>query len=95
MELQTEIIQNYLNAKGQITSFPSKKHRTIRPYLYNYLITKFDADKIYNEKEVNEIIQNWFLIDDYVLIRRELIEVFLLKRTKDGRQYWVNKEIVK
>ena len=39
-------------------------------------------------KQVNELLQIWYLDADYVLVRRSLIDAGLLQRTKDGSRYW-------
>ncbi len=46
----------------------------------------FETDKIYTEKEVNEILKSVF--DDYVTLRRYLIEYGFVERTKDCSEYW-------
>ena len=48
----------------------------------------FDKTRKYNEKEVNAVLQP--IYDDYVTIRRYLIEYRFLRRTRNGSQYWVN-----
>ena len=74
----------YLNEEGKIKQWPGQYQK--RKALMEYLITKFD-DRIYTEQEVNDMIKQWYLLDDYVMIRRYLIEYHLLKRTNDGREY--------
>jgi len=48
---------------------------------------KFQNSRIYREKEVNEILKGFY--DDYVTLRRYLIEYGLLDRKRDGSQYWL------
>lgn len=47
---------------------------------------RFEYGHIYKEKEVNEILKVFH--DDYVTLRRFLIEHGLLERKQDGSQYW-------
>ena len=47
----------------------------------------FKRDRIYGEKEVNEILKA--IDDDYVTLRRYLIEHGYLNRKPDGSQYWL------
>ncbi|KNF09012.1 hypothetical protein CLPU_4c00580 [Gottschalkia purinilytica] len=49
----------------------------------------FKIGLIYKEKEVNQILQDVY--DDYVTLRRYLIEHKFLERKSDGSQYWRNK----
>jgi len=53
------------------------------------IVENFEVDKKYTEKEVNEILKKVY--SDFILIRRSLIESYMLKRTDDGRQYWREK----
>lgn len=46
----------------------------------------FEPQRRYSEREVNEILRP--IYDDFVLIRRYLIEYGFLQRTKDCRAYW-------
>lgn len=48
---------------------------------------EFERGCDYTEKEVNAILQPIF--DDYVLIRRYLIEYGFMDRTRDGGKYWL------
>ena len=53
-------------------------------------ITKLlDNTKTYSEKELNEMIQP--IYEDYIQIRRYLIEYGFLDRHDDGSAYWVKK----
>lgn len=86
-KLQKELAK-YIDNFGRIIDYRSKRHRMIRPYIYAALTSHFESDKKYTEKEVNEIIKYWILFEDYVLLRRELVDYHYLDRTSDGRSYW-------
>lgn len=53
------------------------------------IATLFDENKKYSEVEVNEILKPVY--DDFVLLRRYLIDYKFLTREKDGSCYYVNK----
>lgn len=72
---------------GALESFPSKEKRKI--IILQHIITKFDKNKVYTEPEVNEVLKKIF--DDFVTLRRYLIEYGFMDRSKDGSQYWVKK----
>ncbi len=63
-----------------------KNKRLIREYLAG----KFKKGTIYSQKEVNEILDKYHSFNDYVLLRRELINQGFLSREKDGSKYWRN-----
>jgi hypothetical protein len=52
------------------------------------LWTQFAARRPYTEKEVNSIIDANHTFGDYATLRRELVNMKLLGRTSDGREYW-------
>ncbi|WP_261130236.1 DUF2087 domain-containing protein [Bacillus sp. Marseille-Q3570] len=72
---------------GPITHFPSKEKRKI--IVLQHIIRKFDPERVYTEMEVNEVLKP--VIDDYVTVRRYLIEYGFLDRNKDCSEYWVKK----
>lgn len=82
-------ISIFLDNTGKIAQVPVP-NRTKIPVLA-YLAGKFEEDRIYSEKEVNEIINAWHTFRDYFLLRRLLIDYKFLERTPDGAKYWVVK----
>lgn len=81
-----KIIKKYI-VDGELTEFPTKEKRKL--VILRYIMKKFDSEKRYAEKEVNEIIRG--IYHDYVTIRRYLIEYGFLDRKKDGSEYWIKK----
>ena len=80
-------ISVFLDDSGRIVRIPAP-NRTKVPVLA-YLAGKFEKERIYNEKEVNEIINAWHTFGDYFILRRLLIDYKFLERTPDGARYWV------
>jgi hypothetical protein len=70
---------------GPLGELPVREKRKI--VILKNLIKRFDAEKEYTEKEVNEILKNVY--HDYVTLRRYLIEYGFMDRVKDGSSYWV------
>lgn len=66
---------------------PKKQNKKIA--VLNMIATLFDENKKYSEVEVNEILKPVY--DDFVLLRRYLIDYKFLTREKDGSCYYVNK----
>lgn len=67
---------------------PKKQNKKIA--VLNMIATLFDENKKYSEVEVNEILKPVY--DDFVLLRRYLIDYKFLTREKDGSCYSVNKK---
>ncbi|AOZ92713.1 DUF2087 domain-containing protein [Paenibacillus crassostreae] len=70
---------------GPMTEFPKKEKRKI--VILRHLTQFFDVQRFYTEKEVNEILKH--RLDDYVTLRRYLIEYGFMDREPDGSRYWV------
>ena len=65
-----KVLKNHLQ-DGKVHTFPSKEKKKI--VVLQYIAEQFVQDKIYSEKEVNEILKD--LVDDHVSVRRYLIEI--------------------
>ncbi|WP_378954113.1 DUF2087 domain-containing protein [Pelosinus sp. sgz500959] len=73
--------------EGSLKSFSLKeKHKLV---VLQEIAKRFEGERIYNEKEVNLILKP--IYEDYVTVRRYLIEYGFLDRTVDGSQYWLKK----
>lgn len=79
-------IKRYLDKDGKVKELPSKKE--IKCLILAYIADKFEYDVNYSEKEVNFIITENHIFNDYFLIRRELIENNFLGRERDCSRYW-------
>ena len=62
---------------------PADKHSIIE-----WLSAKFEFEKQYSEKEVNQIINEHHSFNDIPLLRRELISKLFLARKDNGSLYW-------
>lgn len=83
-----DVIKNFLDEEGRVKCWPSKKQKKIA--VIEYMATKFEVGREYNEKEVNEIINNWHTFGDYFILRRSMVEYQLMSRTPNGAKYWKN-----
>lgn len=70
---------------GPLDYFPLKEKKRVA--ILRHLITFFEPNKNYTEKEVNSLLKEFY--HDYILLRRYLIEYGFMDRTQDGSSYWV------
>ena len=84
MELEY-ILRNFLDAAGKLTAFPAK--RKMKVYALFYLAGKFEAEREYTEREVNDLLLDWHSFADPATLRRELYEYRFLHRSRDGKVY--------
>jgi hypothetical protein len=87
-----EKMVNFLDNEKRITRWPKRKQEKI--FVLKYLQGKFERNKKYKEKEINEILSQWHLFNDFAMLRREMYNNYLINRTQDCREYWIeeNKE---
>lgn len=67
----------------KIKQYPAKRKKqwAILFYIHQF----FDFDRNYSESDVNDILSPWF--EDYVRLRRDLIDFHFLTRKADGSIY--------
>lgn len=63
---------------------PKEKKKVV---ILSKIAEQFDAGKQYTEKEINQVLSS--IHEDYVTLRRYLIEYGFLGRLKDGSKYWL------
>ena len=71
---------------GKIQRWPKKT--ADKEAVLRFIASQIPLDGKLAEKEINRIIMQNILFDDFTLIRRELIERGYLARTRDCREYW-------
>ncbi len=76
-----KILQRYV-VDGRISVLPAK--RTNRLVVFEWLACRFDVDRRYAEREVNEIIQR--VHADYATLRRGLYDEYFFDREEST--YW-------
>ncbi len=70
---------------GRLQRWPSR--RADQELVLWIIWSQLPAHGQLDELEVNAMLRTWHDFDGYVLIRRELIDFDLLRRTVDGRIY--------
>ncbi|WP_080844133.1 DUF2087 domain-containing protein [Cytobacillus gottheilii] len=88
-EESIKILNKYFpqGVEGKLASFPPKEKQ--RLIILRAAAERISSEKKYDEKEMNTVLAGVF--DDYVLLRRYLIEYGFLAREKDGSAYWLKK----
>lgn len=79
-------IKQFLDNSGKIIQLPQKEKTKVKTL--RYLAEKFQEDRSYTEKEVNDVCSQWNTFGDFFLLRRELVDHGLLCREADGSAYW-------
>ncbi|HWQ89561.1 MAG TPA: DUF2087 domain-containing protein [Desulfitobacteriaceae bacterium] len=86
-EENSKILQKYFpqGPEGPLATFNIKEKSKF--VVLKQLGLRFEKNRIYNEKEVNEILAKAY--EDFATLRRYLIEYGFLVRKPDGSQYWL------
>ncbi|TAH35386.1 DUF2087 domain-containing protein [Candidatus Saccharibacteria bacterium] len=56
-----------------------------------YLAGKFERDRMYTEREVNQVLNQWRTYGDWATVRRALVDHGFLIRDRNGTNYQVPK----
>ncbi len=84
--INTDKIKTHMNDDGQIIRWPSKY--SLKLIVLEYIAEKLQPNKIYTQKEVDEIITQWHTFENICLLRRELIMKGHMDRKRDCSAYW-------
>ncbi len=83
-----KVLRDYTEGK-KLTRLPSKRGKT--QVILRWLATLFEEGRLYNEVEVNEVLKAVYA-EDFVSLRRDLIDMAYLRREMGGGKYWRNTE---
>ena len=73
------------DAKGRLQRWPSKRSDQL---LVLWVVWwQLPGDRQMSEMDVSGLLKGWHDYEDYALLRRELVDLDLLRRTPDGRVY--------
>lgn len=90
MEKYMEKLKRYYDEENKLMQYPSK--RPMRMIALTRIAEKFEEDRKYTEKEVNEIIKASIGFSDVELIRREMFQYKFIGRLRDGSEYWLEED---
>ena len=82
---QTDRVARCFDPKGRLQRWPAK--RSDQLVVLWVIWWQLPDDLQMSEIELNGMLKGWHDYEDYALIRRELVELQLLRRTPDGRIY--------
>lgn len=68
---------------GKLIKIPKKYEAKLE--VFEFFYKKFETNKKYSEKKVNEILKEYF--EDYAILRRYLVDFKYLNRDKYGKFY--------
>ncbi len=81
------IPKQYRDDDGRIIHWPRRKNRKHQLNILRYLVTKFEVDRSYTEREVNDILKAYHTFEDWAMLRRELFVLGWMNRESNGTNY--------
>jgi hypothetical protein len=71
---------------GQLTHLPAKRKKML--VILRWLATLFEPEQFYSEAQINELLKKVYA-EDYVSLRRDLVDMGYLRRERGGGKYWL------
>lgn len=85
MNEEEKIITIYFKNDERLSLLPKKEKKKL--IILKYIREQYFIEGLeYTEKEINQILRSVY--DDFVTLRRDLIDYKFLKRNDDGSSYW-------
>ena len=70
----------------KLIRLPAKQKKTL--VIIRWLATLFEPERFYTEAEVNAVLKAVYA-EDYVSLRRDLVDMGYLRRERGGGKYWL------
>jgi hypothetical protein len=83
-DFDKKVIRDFSTPDGKLRSIPTQHKKRI--VILKYLAGKFEPGTLYSEKQVNEILKQFY--PDYASLRRDMVDEGLLARESGGGSYW-------
>lgn len=80
-----DAVSRCFDETGALTRWPARRADQI--LVLWVLWSRLPSDTRFSEQEVNSMLRDWNRFEDFALLRRELVDLDLLRRTPDGRIY--------
>ena len=86
-------LRPFVRDDGRLSQWPTRQ-KTQR-MAAALMATRFLPDRVYTEREVNELLMDAHTFEDWAILRRMLCDWGFLDREGDGSRYWVREEAAK
>ena len=83
-EMKREL-KGFMDNDGKISQMPTKTKRELM--VAAIIADKIDAERVYTEKEINELILSQITFGDYCTVRRDLIDFGFMTRKENCTEY--------
>lgn len=80
-----EKVSRHFDADGVLLRWPARN--SLQPLCLWALWARMEPGRDYSDRENTELLNAWASFGDHALLRRALVDMGYVERTKDGRQY--------
>jgi len=80
-------LKNFLDENGRLKQYPAKYK--LKMLSLFYFASKLEQGRRYKEKEINHVLCDWHLFEDWAMLRRELYDCRFVDREPDCSWYWL------
>ncbi len=85
---EQQVLREYTTS-GKLTHLPNRQKKLKKLIVVlRWLATLFEPGRLYSEAEVNALLKSVYE-EDFVSLRRELIDFGYLRRERGGGKYWL------
>ncbi len=78
-------LRPFVDDEGRLVQWPVRQK--VQRMAAAYLATRFEPNREYSEREVNDHLLVWHTFRDWALLRRVLCDWRFMERERDGSRY--------
>ena len=82
---QPRELRPFMDDAGRLIRWPARQKA--QRMAAAILAGRFEPGRVYNERQVNELLLEWHTFGDWALLRRVLFDWGYLDRERDGSRY--------
>ncbi len=83
---RARILDRLLDDRGRVARWPT--HRAQQLIVLDHLAAQIEVGTVMTERELGALLGGMHAFNDPARIRRELVELGMLRRERDGSAYW-------
>ena len=83
---RAHILDRLLDERGRVARWPARRAQQL--IVLDYIAAQLDEGRVMNERELGDFLETVHAFHDAALIRRELVDLGVLERKRDGSSYW-------
>lgn len=83
---RARILDRLLDGRGRVARWPSRRAQQL--IALEHIAAQIEEGATWTERELSSLLDQFHAFNDPALIRRELVELDVLARKRDGSAYW-------